>query len=447
MKVDEELKLYEILCEQDKQNKNIKMLVYDKEANNSKSDKYVISNEIVCPICKEKAFINVGYNKMDIFNCKNNHYTNGIKFEDFEDTQKINISKIFCDFCDNKDKGNIYNNELFKCLDCKKNLCPMCKAKHDSSHKIINYDDKDFICENHNEQFICYCSNCKENLCASCKEEHNEHQHNFTNYENLLSLERDKEFEKCINDFGKEIYNIIGILQDIVKKLRTYEKIYCNFWEKSNNAQKRNYETLLNKTKFDDFNRKLKNYIDFIKSEQLITKIQKILDLDNQMNPNYQISKIETKINDVTNLIPLPDGKYIIHSTIDYNYVWDEDVNCSNLTIFKRHGDENQKFIFKHIGEGFYTIKCAQSGRFVDCEKGSKDNQTNVCSYEYNNTNNQIWRIYPEAYGRFSFQSSVDDYRIPRRIDLWKALANNGNNIWLYGTNRSNAQMWIVEPV
>ena len=48
------------------------------------------------------------------------------------------------------------------------------------------------------------------------------------------------------------------------------------------------------------------------------------------MNPNYQISKIETKINDVTNLIPLPDGKYIIHSTIDYNYVWDEDVNCSN---------------------------------------------------------------------------------------------------------------------
>ena len=33
----------------------------------------------------------------------------------------------------------------------------MCKSKHDSNHKIINYNDKEYICNIHNEKYNSYC--------------------------------------------------------------------------------------------------------------------------------------------------------------------------------------------------------------------------------------------------------------------------------------------------
>ena len=45
------------------------------------------------------------------------------------------------------------------------NICPQCKLAHDKSHIIINYDDKYYICDKHNSNYILYCKNCKQNLC------------------------------------------------------------------------------------------------------------------------------------------------------------------------------------------------------------------------------------------------------------------------------------------
>ena len=42
-------------------------------------------------------------------------------------------------------------NEFYICKTCNKNICPLCKSNHDKNHKIINYDDKDYICEKHKD--------------------------------------------------------------------------------------------------------------------------------------------------------------------------------------------------------------------------------------------------------------------------------------------------------
>ena len=407
-RVDEELKLDEVISEQDKQNSNINMLIYDKEVQDNSLDKYVISDEIICPECKEKAFINVDY-KIDILNCKNKHYVNSIKLEDFEETQKINISKIFCNNCIGKNRGGIYNYELYKCLTCKKNLCPVCKKKHDSSHAIINYDDKDFICEKHNNQFISYCLNCKENLCLDCKKGHKEQNHNLTEFEDILCSERDNGLEDNINNFEKDVCNIMSIFQEIINKLRIYQQLYDNFWNKTNKVKKRNYETLLNINEFNNFNQKLKTYINSIISEsQVMNKIQKILDIEK----NYILSKIEIKDDDVNQNIKIINSfeqwNRDKNSEIDKekfkNYLNEDELknNCeiiindkkipfSYFHKFNAPGEYNVKYIFKK--RITRTV-----GMFSQCNNIKSLDFTNFDSRCITNTNGMFFENKSLAY-------------------------------------------------
>ena len=41
-----------------------------------------------------------------------------------------------------KNKGDSYNNEFFRCLTCKKNLCLLCRPQHETNHIVINYEKK-----------------------------------------------------------------------------------------------------------------------------------------------------------------------------------------------------------------------------------------------------------------------------------------------------------------
>ena len=51
-------------------------------------------------------------------------------------------------------------------------MCPLCKSNHDKTYKIINYDERLYICDKHYENYISYCEKCKINLCTLCEGEH-----------------------------------------------------------------------------------------------------------------------------------------------------------------------------------------------------------------------------------------------------------------------------------
>ena len=55
------------------------------------------------------------------------------------------------------------------------NLCPLCKLNHEKTHKIINYDLKNYICYKHDDIYTKYCSDCKLNLCIKCEKDHRNH--------------------------------------------------------------------------------------------------------------------------------------------------------------------------------------------------------------------------------------------------------------------------------
>ena len=47
-------------------------------------------------------------------NFRNNHTTNKLSLNEFENTQMINLKNIECNICKETDKYNTYNNEFYK---------------------------------------------------------------------------------------------------------------------------------------------------------------------------------------------------------------------------------------------------------------------------------------------------------------------------------------------
>ena len=163
--IDENSTIENMINKDEKQNE-MKLLAYD-----FKEDEYddllVQSKEIICPSCKEICEINFSDYKISLGNCKNGHYFKDILLNEFNDFQKIKEKKILCDNCNNN-KMEAFKNEFFKCCYCNKNLCPLCKNNHNNKHIIIEYDNKNNLCNQHGKRIILYCKDCKQNLCDLC---------------------------------------------------------------------------------------------------------------------------------------------------------------------------------------------------------------------------------------------------------------------------------------
>ena len=232
----------------EKKNKILKVLVQLIEEGNTKVPIIVKSKEIICPRCYEPCRIKFENYKITLYGCINNHSVNNIKIKHFNNTQKINISNIVCGQCNMKNKGNSLNNEFFKCLKCNTNLCLLCKSNHDMNHNIIRYDQKNYICQKHNENYIKYCSECNLNICYSCDEEHEGHKTIFLGdiKPNIIETNNQLlEMKKIIDDFNNKIKAIIVKLNELVDDVNILYEInntILNNYEKQN----RNYQILQN---------------------------------------------------------------------------------------------------------------------------------------------------------------------------------------------------------
>ena len=205
------------------------------------------------------------------------------------------------------------------------------------------------------------------------------------------------------------------------------------------------------------YEKKFKNFLKFV---NLANSANDCLDKFNGIrlaleDSGYDTSnkKLSFSLIAMKAIFPVKEGKYIIHSSINYKYVWDVDINSSNLQIWERHGGQNQQFYFKPSLSGIYTIYCVQNGKAVDCAYSSKDNGANTWVYEPNDTSAQHWHIkdlssnpYP-CPQEISCYTQIDYSETKRCIDLQYSNAKNGTNLWLYKENGTDAQKWLLERV
>ena len=215
------------MSEQDKRNKKIIIYVIEEEKENN-NDIIIKSKDIICKECKEPCRIIIEDYKIKLYECPNGHVNNNIKLIDFDNTQNINLSKIICNKCPYKNKGN--SDEFYKCLTCKVNLCILCRTNHNNTHNIIKYDDKNYICEIHNENIIKYCVECNKNICFSCEE----HENHNTIYLGDIKPNIDEK-KRILNDMKKHIDEINNTIKDIINKLNIFIKYINKYYEINNN--------------------------------------------------------------------------------------------------------------------------------------------------------------------------------------------------------------------
>jgi len=184
------------------------------------------SKYIICPECKESARIVVENYQIGIYDCKNGHEISNLLINDFEQTQYYDEAKIKCQDCNVVNKSNTYNNIFFLCLNCKKNLCQICKQKHDKTHNIINYENKYFICDLHHEQLNSYCTDCQEDLCSNCEKNHSNHK--IITYGSIIP--ETKKIKKQTNSFNNKKEELKNEIKETINKLNNLMNILDNYF-------------------------------------------------------------------------------------------------------------------------------------------------------------------------------------------------------------------------
>ena len=275
----------------DKENKKMKVIVNVMKEDDDKA--IIKSKEIICPKCHEPCRIKLENYKIKLYDCINGHVNENINLIDFNNTQKIDLSKIICHKCKEKNKGNSFENEFYICLNCNENLCPMCKYKHekeDIKHNIIKYDQKFFLCQKHNDIFTEYCQDCKKNLCYSCADEHKGHK--TVAFKSLIPNEDEikeklSEIKNNIESFNSKINIIIKQLTELMKAMEIYYDINIDILNNYSN-QNRNYETLQNVNEINIDNPILELIKDINQNKNFSSKIFNIIDLNNRISLNEE---------------------------------------------------------------------------------------------------------------------------------------------------------------
>ena len=138
----------------------------------------------------------------------------------------------------------------------------------------------------------------------------------------------------------------------------------------------------------------------------------------------------------------LPDGTYSICSSANSAFVLDIDLASSNAHLWQNGNSQNQKFAFKHVGNGYYTITCCATGKLLGTANGLGTRGVNVCQTNAGAANAQLWRVLPNRDGTYTFINRTGDFA----LDTSNGKACNDNNVGMWTNNGfTAAQNWILK--
>ena len=187
--------------------------------------------KIKCPICIcNDTIINIDNYKLVFYNCKYKHNLEKI-VEDYEESQKLQITKIKCDVCRKSQKD--IPADFYKCLKCTQingrtiYLCSQCNLLHNEKHKRINYDEKNYFCEQHYKELKFYCNDCQKDLCDECAKNHK--CNHIIKYESInIDI---KSIKDNINNIKEKIEDLKSVVNNLKNNLDCAMEIISKYYE------------------------------------------------------------------------------------------------------------------------------------------------------------------------------------------------------------------------
>ena len=434
-----ELPYKKTISSSDSKNKCFKVLVYTyADDTRNENNNLIKSKQIICPSCSEIAICEILDNRIKL-SCQKGHM-NELTITQFENSQKINQSKIICDLCKNNNKANTFENKFYYCIKCKKNLCPLCKESHiknESSDHIVDYEQKYFYCGEHYEKYYSYCKTCSKNLCPQCENSHNNHQ--ILYYGKILIDE--KELRNKLYSFKNIRDNFIKSLEDIIEKLKEIkdnsEKLYkinedlVNDYLKS--SSNRNYQLLTNLQNLNSKNKYMDKMNQIINEKNILTRTEKIFSVffGIKSENKEQIIKKEPKID-----IALP--LFTIRSSCNENKCIDtKSLNCGDFAQIWDYKPNNKNQIFEMIKgtkEGYYSIRNHFSGYYLGIDFSTGDWRI---SFKKKSETPQNFKLIDCKNGFYIIQEE-NSYA----VDLANFKTDNGSYVGFCNRNGNSAQQW-----
>ena len=160
-----------------------------------------------------------------------------------------------------------------------------------------------------------------------------------------------------------------------------------------------------------------------------------IYERNNGTNQKFKFTKTEFSST-------IADGKYAILAASNnkkaIDIAWGSSNDGANVEIWDSNGGSNQSFYIKYVGNGYYKIEAACSGKLLTV------NGTNVEQREDKDLDEQKWVIQKaDKDNNYSFRNKSNDYY----LDIYYNMMENGTNIEIYNGNDEYSQKFKLEEL
>ncbi|MBP3707019.1 MAG: RICIN domain-containing protein [Clostridia bacterium] len=159
---------------------------------------------------------------------------------------------------------------------------------------------------------------------------------------------------------------------------------------------------------------------------------------NNGKNQKFKIVPVTTTPVEKNELIE--DGIYQIKSALNEEYILDvtgaSKKECANIELWRNNNGNNQKYRFKNVGNGYYTIENINSKLYFDVEGDSKKEGANLIQYGYSGKDNQKWMLRSAGNGYYYIISKSSNLC----IDLDHSKVADGTNVLMWSRNYGNNQ-------
>lgn len=115
--------------------------------------------------------------------------------------------------------------------------------------------------------------------------------------------------------------------------------------------------------------------------------------------------------------------------------------NGANVQIYKANGTNAQKWKFKHLGNDYYTITCAASGKVLDVKSGNSKPGANIQQWGSNGSNAQIWKVKKADNGSYYLCPKLNEKVC---LDVYKGGKTNSTNVTTWTLNNAYNQKWKI---
>ena len=161
------------------------------------------------------------------------------------------------------------------------------------------------------------------------------------------------------------------------------------------------------------------------------------------LNTTWREAISNDEVNNVTVVTPfkqlVPNGSYFITSNLNKQRLLARALESHSARMHDPANFDDQKWIFKHLGNNIYTIKNQGTKRFLEVPNRKCINGANVTTWRSASDNHQKWKIVENGNGVYGLKPlhcknlglDISDGAIDANVQIWDYNVNNNHQKWM----------------